>query len=576
MIDLTGANLVAYLMRVVKDAVIRNPRFRNTIGEVTFASNNQIFWNDTQITIKSVATSGNRLSFDYFLCTQHGRAILAKVADKDGSFVEWVVETDKTRNTPKAGVYYFNVDAVDEQTRNVNLTVQQYRWEQGSITNAEGTRVQLRDGIDGTTVTPYDVSVDPVSGFGFNFGNGFGNAFTPVQFQAYNHFLFLLTPVKQLGLKQNRLNPVTLAPESIDLTPNVDFWIERKQSTVICQSTLGGQEVISIPRNVQSYDIVDQDGYTLRKGLDYYQQGPGFIVVSQFTPPAQTLSCVGVFNLDPSITIPASNPENFIPVAVGPNETVGEVIIQATSGNYNTAQVDPVTGNILLPVLLLPGENLRWEVRILTRNFTVVGKKYELNNFQETVWDPKAGGKDANTPAPGAYVPKLDLTTQQPINPIPGMSLAIGDSVVKGDQCAIIVNPELTETYEVFGSKENLNFVLEVKSNDYQTSSDLSSLIRGELLIKRRENMEADGVTLFEAAVDNQGEQRDPSGTAPRYIFNVTVSASADWKVFIPCITRMASFEINESTYIDGYAGKLSLPPRMQALGAFQFIPAYA
>ena len=566
-------------MRVTKDAVIRNPRFRNTLGEVTFASNNQIFWGDTQITIKSVTTSGNRLSFDYFMCTQHGRAILAKVADKEGAFVEWVVETDKTRNTPKAGVYYFNVDAVDEQTRNVNLTVQQYRWEQGSITNAEGTRVQLRPGLDGTKVIAVELAATPTTGFGVNFGNGFGNnanSFVPIQVQAYNSFLFLLTPVQQLGLQLVQLNPVTLASETIDLIPNVDFWIERKQSTVICQSTLGGQEVVSIPRNVQSYDIVDQDGYVLRKNLDYYQQGPGFIVISQYTPPAQTLSCVGVFNLDPSVTIPATNPENYIPVMVGPNETPGEVIIQATSGDYNNAQVDAATGNILLPVLMLPGENLRWEVRILTRNFTVLGKKYELNNFQETVWDPRAGAKDANTPAPGGYVPKLDPVTQQPINPIPGMSLAIGDTVVKGDQCAVIVNPDLTETYEVFGSKENLNFVLEVRTNDYQTSSDISSLLRRELLVMRRTNMEADGITLFEATVDNQGEQRDSSGTAPRYIFNVTVTASADWKVFVPCITRMASFEINESTYIDGYAGKLTLAPRMQALGAFQFIPAYA
>jgi hypothetical protein len=550
-IDLTGANLTGYLIRVAKDAVTRNPRFRNTLGEITFASNNQINWGDAQVTMKSVTTSGNRLSPDYFMCTQHGRAILCQVGDKDGAFVEWVTENDKTRLTPAAGTYYFNVDAVNEQTREVNLTVQQYRWEQGKLQDAEGTKIGLRPGLDGTTLTVGDVAF-PLA---------------IINSQAYEKFIYLLSPVQQIGLKQG----VTA------LTPNTDFWIERSQSTVIIDSTRGGVQVISIPPNYLTLKIVDQDGYELRKDVDYAFQGPNFIVVSQYTPPAQTLTAVGVFKLDPTTTLPATNPENVIVLNIGPNETLapGQVTVSATSGDYNSVAPD-ANGNLQLPVLLLPGEYVRWEARILTANYTVVGKKYELNGFKKTVWDPKGGAPNANEPGPGAFVVQLDPATQRPIDPIPGMVLAIGDSVVVGDQCAVIVNPDITETYEVFGSKENLSFVLECKANDYQTASDISELLKRELLVLGRQNMEADGITIFEATRDTQGEQRDPSGTAPRYMFNVTVTASADWKVFVPCVTRLVSYEINEATYVDGYAGKINMAPRLQAFGAFQFIPAYA
>jgi hypothetical protein len=587
MIDLTGANLAAYIIRVVQDAVARNPRFRQTLGAVTFASNNQVNFADTQVLFKDLTTDGNRLSPDYFMCTQHGRAILCKVGDKEGAFVEWVIETDPTRVTPQAGVYYFNVDKVDEQTRDVNLTVQQYRWAQGSVKNAQGSVIALAPGIDGTTLTASDADFP-------------GEA---ININAFQKFLILLTPCNKL---------VLTGPGNVTLVPNRDYWIQRQQSQVLVQTTPGGPQLVSIPSNlsyVVPFQIIDQDGYVLRPGIDYTTQGPpappqkgyadvleinpigmppplGFgptswVQLSSWTPAGSTLTLVGTFNLDPSVTM-ATNPENYLPLNLGPNETLatGQVRISATSGDYTTTKVPiaPLSngenGSFVLPRLLAPGDWCHWEARVLTENFTVLGKKYELNHFKQTMWDPKAGGQDPTLPAPGAYV--VTKVNGQPVDPIPGMVLAIGDAVVEGDQCAIIVNPEVTETYEVFGSKETLSFTLDCKSNDYQTSSDLSELLKRELLIFRRENMEADGITIYEAKRSNVGEQRDPSGTAPRYTFNVSITASADWKVFVPCVTRMVSFQVNESAYLPDYVGKKIVPqPRIQALGNMQFLPSY-
>ena len=102
---------------MIQDIVARNPRFKQTLGEVTFPANTIMKWKDVWVSVTSVTTSGTRLSPNYFMCTQIGRAILAKVGDKDGQFIEWTRETDKTRQTPTAGVYYLNVDFFDDQSR---------------------------------------------------------------------------------------------------------------------------------------------------------------------------------------------------------------------------------------------------------------------------------------------------------------------------------------------------------------------------------------------------------------------------------------------------------------------------
>ena len=166
-----------------------------------------------------------------------------------------------------------------------------------------------------------------------------------------------------------------------------------------------------------------------------------------------------------------------------------------------------------------------------------------------------------------AGIPLLADSKQQYI--LPGLQLAIGDNVVVGDQVAIIVSPTLTETYEVFGSKENITFTLEVKANDLQTASDLAESLKQELLILGRENAEADGLTIFEATRSFEGTNRDPSATAPSYVYRINVSASADWKVYVPLITRMVRYEII------GSATTLKLANRVQALGSNVFMPNY-
>ena len=115
----------------------------------------------------------------------------------------------------------------------------------------------------------------------------------------------------------------------------------------------------------------------------------------------------------------------------------------------------------------------------------------------------------------------------------------------------------MTETYEVFGSKENLSFTLEVKANDLQTASDIGEMLKREMLILRRINTEADGLTIFEMTRGFVGQARDLSATAPSYVYTINVTASADWKVYVPLVTRLVNLEITGVPAQTDFLGKL-------------------
>lgn len=541
MIDLTGANLIGYMLRVIREIVAKNPRFNSTLGQVTSQSNNMIQYGDTQVTVRDTSASGNRLSPDYFMCNQYGRALVAKVENKEGSFIEWTNETDKTGATPEAGVYYLNVDAVDEKTNDIDFTVQKFRWVEGKYNNAKGSIAYLRQGIDGTTLTAKDLATDltvPINGF--------------------TTFVILQVPTETLQLYDANNNA---------LVPMVDFWYQRPVPVVIIPSTAGGPEVANIPIPWVSFTLTDQDGYELRQGTDWNFFGLNFVQLSTWSPVGSTITANVIAKIDPS-TVSGTDPENILQVGVQPNESLapGQVFIHTNRHDYSNATVNP-DGTVTLSNLLQPGDSLRWEMRIASGSVTCRGKKFALNGLYETY-------KDAQGNVQFTTDPVTKLRTEI----IPGLSIAIGDSVVVDDQAAIIVSPTTTETYEVYGSKENLNFTIEFRANDLQTASDLSELVKQYLLVQRRQNMEADGITIFEAPRSYRSAQRDGSGTAPTFTFSLAVSAAADWKVFIPKITRVASFEINDTMYLPDFQGKLQMAPRVQALGntRFQFLRWYS
>jgi len=343
--------------------------------------------------------------------------------------------------------------------------------------------------------------------------------------------------------------------------------------------------------------LSDQSGYVLRPGIDYTFQGPQWVILSAYTPAGSTITANMVVKVNPINSV-GIMPEDYLQVDLGPTESLapGQVFIHTPAGTFTNPTPQP-DGSLLIPQLLQPGDWLRWEVRIDSGEFKAKAKKWEINNLTQV--DPNTIkyarldtlGNPTSQPISASFVENADpselvgiaqtsagdpLLVNGQLNPLlPGLRLAIGDNVVVGDQCAVIVSPELTETYEVFGSKENLSFTLEIKANDLQTSSDLAEMVKRELLIMRREDTEADGLTIFEVTRSFVGTARDTSATAPTYINTVNVSASADWKVYIPLVTRLTHLEITEIGAQTDFLGKLQMAPRMKAFGNEIFIPSY-
>lgn len=526
------------------------------------ATNNAVNFGDVQVVVKSVSSQGNRLSPDYFMCTQIGRVLVAKVQDREGSFIEWIQEVGNTASAYTPGVYYISVDSIDDSTRIMGMTVGSFLWKQGQVTNAEGSQIIIRSDISTTGLVLTDTSVSP----------------NPLQFQTYPNSLMLLSPA-------NTLTITTSA--GVVLQPNVHYWYQRTQSIVLTSATAGGEQQLVVPVGYADFSLTDQDGYELQFGVDY-TLGPNgnVILLPSWTPAGSSLTISGIVQLDPTTNSPV-NPENFVAIDLQAGQSVAteQVIIYASSGDYNT--ITQLTTGYTFPVLLTPGQGATWEVRVNCGQFKTFISKMSLNSIYQ--WVPQPAG---NTSVP-VITEVLDGETVNWVlkadsngnltNLIPGVKIAIGDQLTVNDQAAVIVNPSVCQTYELYGSKENVSFTLEVKANDSLTASEISELLKRELLMTRRTEMESDGVSIQEIARSSQGEQKDMSGRTSRYTYSLGVSALCDWKVYVPLVTRITNFDVTMTGYTNtDFVGKLSVPPRALLFGenrflaTYDFIPSYS
>lgn len=528
MLDLTGENLATYLLRELKDIVNRNPRFRNRGGDVFVQSSNLIQWGDLQVQISGINAAGTRLSPDYFMCTQHGHTVMAKLENKDGLFIEWVKEnrilTDDYLNLtyPEPGVYYLNVDAVNEGTREVQVTRQTYKWASSESTFAKGSAILFHSSVNPDDVYPTDPAVTYIrSG---------GN-------------LFITT--------YNTDQPIALQTDAGPLTPMVQYWYIRDVDEVITEATVTGRQDWDLPiTDYLKVVITDQDGYELRDGIDFQFVSPGRIRLGEWTPPGSKLTGRFTVKANP-LTTSVIHPENRLPMTpLGPEETLttGQVMIRSTFGDiYSEADlIIAGDGSLWLKNLLRPGERVIWEARVNAGQEQVTAKKLAVNT-----------------------------------NIIEGLSIAIGDLVNVDDQCVILVSPNMTETYEVYGSKENISFDIRVRANDRLTASDIATMIRSHLLVQDRAEMEANGVTIFEVSKNSLTEQKDQSGVTPSTVYTLSVSAAADWELYIPLVTRIGYLDIvvddPTKNYWDmDFPGKPTILPRLSSPGGTQFIPYYA
>lgn len=484
MFDLTGDFLLTYLVREIKDVVLKHPRFRESGGETLAQSSVGVQLHDVRVAVSSVRSYGTRLSPDYFMYTQKGYSVLGKLGDKEGLFVEWV----RDMYQPEPAMYYLYVNSVDERTRDVELWLRKFKWASGSLSHAVGSQVYLRSGL-----TPADLGI-------------------PEGKYILNKDGFLLTEYVEL---------------SSGLVPLVDYWSLRDIDAPLAV-TQGGRETLTTPVGVSVFKIYDaNNGYVLRKDVDYVQQEGG-VTLSPYSPPGSDLR---ITYLGRSAEI--VHPENKISVTLSEGETVvPESIWIKTSTTTPNSLITGTDGSYYIKNLLQPGYRLRWDLKI------------------------DAGDSKS-------IVAKMSTSTDV----IPGLMLAFGDKVYVGDEMAILVSPERTETYEVYGSTEDISFSIKVTANDRDTVNDLAFMIKEHLLVKSRDRHESAGLTIYEASMDTITEARDQSGTASTSTKEISISAASNWRYFVPLISQVSDVDISGVVPSTDFPGANWLP-YSEALGS--------
>lgn len=484
MIDLTGDYLLTYLVREVRDIVSKHPRFRSAGGDAVAQSSNGVQFRDCRVEVSNITSQGNRLSPDYFMYYQKGHSVLGKLPNKDGVLVEWVSEVKGYTFTP--AVYYLYVDSVDEKTRDVSLLVKQFLWVKGNLpTPAKGSVVYFNPAT--VDVTRLGCS-DPALTWNTNVTGSFIT-------------LKNLPAASPLTWTDLRVTPTPRV-----LTPLVDYWILTPHSVVL-GVTLGGHQTIYHTLPNSPFTLTDDTGYLLRENVDYWVGG-GVITLNDFTPPGRTISANYEAKTSPADPV---HPENRIPIQGNP--VIGSVWINTSGGVYGMEGLASYNGQLYLRTLLLPGWTMQWDIKVEGTDAPVVASKQATNT-----------------------------------NIIPGLVVALGDKVEVGDEVAIVVNPQLSECYEVFGSTENVSFTIKVVANDRDTVSDISGMIKEYLLVRDRDRHESSGLTIYQASTNSTTEPRDESGLHMRTTRELSFEAAADWRYFKPLVSTLTQVDISQVT----------------------------
>lgn len=473
-------------------------------------------YNDLEIIILNPSSDGNRLSSDHYMATQVGKTLLAKIEDKDGLFIEHIQEIDRTLQNPEAGIYYFNIDSVDEATRKLTLTMEKLRWVNGTITNAEGSYITINPLISASQVGIREL--------------------------ASSQFYYMGNKV-YINVFSNTLTPYNLSSLQ-NLTPLTDYWVESYEEIPITSNTVSGQQMLPIPdMNYVYFDVVDQDDYVLRLNIDYTISDT-YIRLSEWTPANQQLRMVGKFKRDPNI-VSYVNKENVIDFKLELGQTIEENQFKAIT-SFNIYSFSDLTlaldGKYYLTNLLVPGSDMKWECRVNLGQSQLEAYKNSMN-----------------------------------LNLVPGVNIIIGDKTVVGDQVAMIVYPYINETYEIYGSKENIHFDISVRTNDMRTSSEIAGLIKEFLLVSGRERLETCGLTIFEISRSTNAESKnDGTGIMSTQTVTLSVSAAADWEVKKPLITRLDTFDMTNVAFDYAYPSKkVSINPIGTTYGSSRFLTSY-
>ena len=512
-VDITGGALVGFIVSELKPVVAKHPRFQANAGKVLSAFNNTLAYNDISVTIANVRANGDRQSPDHFVATAMGQAMLAKLDGKPGTFAEWVQEMHPSKLVP--GIYYLEVAEVNEATRAVRFILEEFNWQEGQGTGV-GSLVYVDPRIPVSTVAPLDPSIE------------FKRLLTL-------NALKLLTYTEDLQL----VHLSTGTP----LVAGHEWWVAVVETHVLVESTTGGtQGGLKIPTGWYDLILEDQNGYVLRQGIDWRLTSEDTVSLAAWTPAKQKIIALGRWHKAPGNGIPVVHPENIFDLTKG--AYADDLVLTQSTYSLNrgdfTEYIALPQGKVAFKHLVDTSDDYTWEFRVRR---------------------------------PQVYVSATKMAVNHEL--LPGLDVALGDSVVVGDRVAILVAPHRCETYEIYGAKDGVGFDITVTANDLLTVNELASMIRTYLLVDARDRLEAAGLSVFQIPSSYQGAARDASGTTSTHTVTLSVTAAADWEHYKPLINRVDGFDLSQITLLETYPGSPKLCSRVATLGTTRFAQAY-
>jgi hypothetical protein len=275
-----------------------------------------------------------------------GKSVLAKMADKEGIFVEWIKELKGQPTIP--GVYYLYLNKVDEQTRGVELIVKKFRSVEGKIPGqAKGSVIYFADNVDQTSLVLSDPTVQ------------YSQGLNCIILQSY-------TP-----------GPLSISNAQGPLMRMTDYWIVTQQ-TIDLLTTAGGTQVLELPSNWLSFTLMDKaQGYVMRPNVDYQAYG-NVIEFGTYTPAGRVISATFTATADPSYPI---HPENLLlsPLSDGEVLVPGQMKIITSAGNFNNSNLVLESSGYWLNPVLQPGYRCQWYGKIEEPDYTVEASKMSTN-----------------------------------------------------------------------------------------------------------------------------------------------------------------------------------------------------
>ena len=118
---------------------------------------------------------------------------------------------------------------------------------------------------------------------------------------------------------------------------------------------------------------------------------------------------------------------------------------------------------------------------------------------------------------------------------LPGVIMAFGKRAKTGDKVAIVVYEDRVEAARAFGGKFEVNFDLDVITQDPSQMEEIADLVVMYLWAERRDALATEGIEIVDISIGGEAEETyDETGDTYYYNASISLQLRADWEMHVP------------------------------------------